>query len=82
MSRKLAEDIVNMLKYNQHLSHEDKILAIELRLNRFAEDVEKACEQAQMRQKETLIIVDERPQDIPVLARAMLAQQAQRGPTN
>lgn len=83
LARKLAEEIVNVLRYNPQLTQDDKILSVELRLNRLIEDVELSCDEANKRREEaTGIIVDERPQDIPVLAEAMIARQAQRGPAN
>ncbi len=75
LSRKLAEEIINVLKFNPQLSQDDKILAVELRLTNLMTEVEKACAEAHKRKEAEAIIVDERPQDIPPLAEAMLARQ-------
>lgn len=83
VARKLAEEIVQVLHYNPQLTQDEKILAVQSRLNKLTEDVERACSEAVRRQKEDkTIIVDSHPQDIPVLVEAMLARQAERGPAN
>ena len=82
LARKLAEEIVNVLKYNPDLSHDDKILSVELRLENLIHDVERAAAEAHKRQEENKVIIDDRPQDIAPLAELMLAHQAQRGPAN
>lgn len=51
-ARKLAEEFINVLKYNPELSHDDKILSLELRLERLISDVEKGCEEAHKRVEE------------------------------
>ena len=41
LARRLAEEFINVLKYNPQLSHDDKVLSLELRLDKLVEDVEK-----------------------------------------
>ncbi len=74
-ARKLAEEIVGVLKFNPELSESDRVLAIETRLDYLIRDVEMGCEEAHKRSQNNGIIVDSRPNDIPVLRDAMLNQQ-------
>ncbi len=80
--RKLAEEIVNVLRFNPELDHDTKVLAVECRLDKLAEDVEDACDEAQKRVEDEKITVDARPFDIPVLAEILIKDQAHRGPAN
>ena len=82
LARKLAEEIINVLKYNPDLSYDDKVLSGELRLDNLINDVERAAAEAHKRQEENKVIIDDRPQDIAPLAELMIARQAQRGPSN
>lgn len=83
MLAKAAEEIERVLRYNPQLSQQEKTLSIELRLRNLAQEIEKSCAEASRRESIVAsIIVDERPQDIPVLAEAMLARQILRGPAN
>jgi hypothetical protein len=49
LAHKFAEEFINALKYNPGLKHDEKILALELRLDKLISDVEKACEEAHKR---------------------------------
>lgn len=80
--RKLAEEIVNVLRFNSDLDHNSKVLAVELRLDSLAHDVERACEEAHKRLDAAKIVVDSRPFDIPPLAELMIKDQARRGELN
>ena len=79
LANKLAVEFINVLKYNPELSHDEKILSLELRLDQLINDVEKGCAEASARQR---IIVDTRPHDLPALAELEMAAQASRGPAN
>ncbi len=78
-AKKLAVEIVGVLKFNPELSDSDKQLAIETRLDRLIQDVEAACEESHKRTQSNAVIVDNRPQDIPILQEAMLNMQQSRG---
>jgi hypothetical protein len=77
LARRLAEEILNVFKFNPELSEGDKALCIEVRLMNLINDVERSCAESKQRIQSSPIIVDERPSDIPVLAAAMLNQQKQ-----
>lgn len=79
---KLAEEILNVFKYNPELSHEERILVIELRIKNLIWDVEKDCAEAHKRAQENAVIIDNRPNDIPILAEAMINAAQARGPAN
>lgn len=51
VARKLAEEYVNVLKYNPELTHDERILSLELRLEQLVNDVEKGCAEVQKRQE-------------------------------
>ena len=57
MTKKLATDILNVLKYNSDLPDAAKLLAIESRLNALVQDVETACELTQQRAKDNAIAI-------------------------
>ena len=58
VARKLAEEFINVLKYNPELTHDDKILSLELRLDKLISDVEKGCEEARQRQEPAKVSED------------------------
>jgi hypothetical protein len=61
-ARKLAEEFINVLKYNPQLTHEEKILSLETRLDHLISDVEQGCEAARVRAEEDkTIIISENP---------------------
>lgn len=57
MNKKLAAEILNVLKYNADLPEHAKLLAIESRLNTLTNDVEMACELNHLRAKENAIAI-------------------------
>jgi len=79
MARKIAEEYVNVLKYNPQLTHDERVLSLEMRLEQLISDVEKGCAEAQKRQRENKVEVDSRPEDIQPLSDLMLKDQARRG---
>lgn len=83
-TRKLATEFVNVLKYNPELTHDEKILSLECRLDKLVSDIETACEVAQKRREDydPKVVVDSRPFDIPQLAEIMLKDQKTRGLAN
>jgi hypothetical protein len=81
-TRKLAEDITNLFKYNADLSHAEKIMAVELRLKDFEQSIERACAEAHKRAENNKVVIDSRPQDIPILAELLINNQKSRGLTN
>jgi len=82
LAHKLAEEIINVLKYNPQLTHDEKILSVECRLDHLISDVEKAAAESHKRAQENAVIIDERPNDIPELANLIRASQQHRGPAN
>lgn len=82
LAHKLAEEFINVLKYNPGLTHDEKILSLELRLDKAFSDVEKGCEEAYSRREDNRVIIDTRPQDIPPLMALYVAEQERRGPAN
>jgi len=82
LARKLAEEIVNVLKYNPQLTQDEKILSIELRLDGLIGEVEQSCAELHKRSEDNRVIVDERPSDIPELANLLRSSQQHRGPAN
>lgn len=63
VARKLAEEYVNVLKYNPELTHDEKILSLELRLDKLIEDVEKGCAEAQQRQETAKVVETKQPRN-------------------
>lgn len=82
LAYKLAAEFVNVLKYNPELTHDEKILSLESRLEKLISDVETSCAEAQKRHENDKVIVDERPRDIPQIAELMLMDQKLRGLAN
>lgn len=80
--KKLASEIVNVLKFNANLSDADKALAVECRLINLVSEIEHACAEARKRTEDNAVILDTRPQDIPELANLLIAAQQHRGPAN
>jgi len=81
-AKKLAEEIIMVLKYNPQLSDNDKMLAVETRLDYLIRDVETACAESHKRSQDNAVIIDNRPQDIPELRDILLQNQGHRGPLN
>lgn len=61
----LATEIIKVLKFNAHLSEELKILAVESRLMKFANDVEIAYDAIQKRLKTNTIPISDYSTIIP-----------------
>lgn len=78
-AHKIAEEFINVLKYNLDLTHEQKVLSLEMRLNTLITDVEQGCQEAHQRQEENKVIIDNRPEDIQPLSDLMLKDQVRRG---
>ncbi len=74
-SRKRATEIISVLKYNPQLTEDERILCVELRLDQLIDDIEKSCDESRKRQEDNAIIVDSRPQDIPILSEMLVAKQ-------
>lgn len=79
---RLAEEIFKTLKYNPQLTDEQMMFSIEIKLDKFAREIEEACALSYRRSKENSIQVDARAEDIPELAKLMLGAQQQRGALN
>lgn len=78
-AHKLAEEFINVLKYNPELTHNEKILSLELRLDKLIEDVEKGCAEAHQRHEDNKVIVSTLAADIQPLSELAVADQARRG---
>jgi hypothetical protein len=79
VARKLATEIINVLKYNPELTDAERILSLETRLEQLIDDVERGAEETHKRKEENKVIIDDRPQDIQPLADLMIKDQARRG---
>jgi len=81
LARKLAEEFVNVLKYNPELTHDEKILSLELRLDKLISDVEEGIESARTRREDNAtIIISENPTTTElIIARDV---QVRQGPAN
>lgn len=64
-SKKMAEEIVAVLKYNADLSNDMKVLAVETRIMKLIQDVEKSCEEASKRAKESVIPISDYSDILP-----------------
>jgi len=82
LTKRLAQEIVGVLKYNPDLPDDEKVLAIETRLDKLIRDVEVGCQQSIERARVNAVIVDTRPQDIPELSELLRNSQQLRGPLN
>lgn len=60
--RSLAEEFINVLKYNPELTHDEKVLSLELRLQKLADDLEKGFAEAHQRQVPEKV-VDAKPRN-------------------
>lgn len=77
-AKKVAEEIVGVLKYNPQLTDAEKILSVETKLDRLIQDVEDGIEQARKRTQGEALLMEAPPGD----REALLNSQQFRGPLN